>query len=153
MTTETMKISDDLINEIMSTTTILNVKQEVDDEKQKRIELRKTQLKEKLQEMIDIYFNKKDERSIPNAIVKNIKLGNSDIYINFNREHFTNWHTFVKGGYKNAHPKKCVHLFLRYAVEEGYLPKHIHWNIWNNQSFTVVFTLYTKNDVKVNNEV
>ena len=115
--------------------------QPMDPERLKRIELRKQQLKDKFQEMMNKYFDKDDPRSIPNALMKHANLGNENVYINLIRSDFTGWHTFVKGGYKNAHPRKCVHMFLRYAVENDYLPRNVRWNIWNNQSFTVVFNL------------
>jgi len=123
--------------------------QPIDPERLKRIELRKQQLNDKFQEMINKYFDKGDPRSIPNALMKHANLGNENVYINLIRSDFTGWHTFVKGGYKNAHPRKCVHMFLRYAVENDYLPRNVRWNIWNNLSFTVVFNLkrsFQRND-------
>lgn len=132
----TLKIDADVLQNTLEA----NIKEEnVDDERLQRIELRKKQLHDKLEEMIQKYFDKSDDRSIPNAILKHANLGNTSVYINLDRNDFTSWHTFIKGGYKNAHPRKCVHMFLRYAVQNEYLPKHIRWNIWNNSAFTVVF--------------
>ena len=118
----------------------------MDPERLKRIEMRKQQLQDKLKEMTEKYFNKEDPRSIPNALLKHAELGNDNVYINLVRSDFTGWHTFVKGGYKNAHPRKCVHMFLRYAVEQDFLPNNVRWNIWNNQSYTVVFNIRKKDE-------
>ena len=110
-----------------------------DDEiRKQKIQMRVDQLNHKLEEMVAIYFNDDDERSIKNTITRHVQLGHENVYINLKREDFTGWHTFVKGGYRNAHPRKCVHLFLRHAVKHNMLPKTIRWNIWNNQAFTVV---------------
>ena len=118
----------------------------LDTDRLERIEMRKQQLQDKLKEMTEKYFDKDDPRSIPNALLKHAELGNENVYINLVRSDFTGWHTFVKGGYKNAHPRKCVHMFLRYAVEHEFLPKNVRWNIWNNQSFTVVFNIKKKKE-------
>lgn len=114
-----------------------------DDEiRKQKIQMRIAQLNHKLEEMVAKYLNDNDERSIKNTITKHVELGHENVYINLKREDFTGWHTFVKGGYRNAHPRKCVHLFLRHAVKHDMLPKTIRWNIWNNQAFTVVFTFH-----------
>lgn len=125
----------------------------LDTERLERIEMRKQQLQDKLKEMTEKYFDKDDPRSIPNALLKHAELGNENVYINLVRSDFTGWHTFVKGGYKNAHPRKCVHMFLRYAVEHEFLPKNVRWNIWNNQSFTVVFNIKKKREYEHDDEV
>jgi hypothetical protein len=136
--TETLKVSSQELSTALSNKTDTPP---IDQERLKRVELRKQQLQDKLKEMRDKYFNKDDPRSIPNALLKHAELGNENIYINLVRSDFTGWHTFVKGGYKNAHPRKCAHMFLRYAVEYDFLPNNVTWNIWNNQSFTVVFDI------------
>lgn len=114
---------------------------EEEEIRKQRIQLRIQQLNTKLDELTKKYMNDEDEKSIKNTILKHARLGHDKVYINLNRDDFTGWHTFVKGGYKNAHPRKCVHLFLRNAVRNGLIPRMIKWNIWNNQSFTIVFTI------------
>ena len=148
--TETLKVSSQELTTALSNNRYVS---QVDKERLKRVELRKQQLQDKLKEMTEKYFNKEDPRSIPNALLKHAELGNDNVYINLLRSDFTGWHTFVKGGYKNAHPRKCAHMFLRHAVEHDFLPGNVRWNIWNNQSFTVVFNIYkadTEEESKIN---
>ena len=109
-------------------------------ERVERIEDRIKQLNNRLQMLVDKYLNN-DENSIRSSILEHARLGHDKVYINLQREDFVGWHTFVKGGYRNAHPRKCVHLLFRYAQQHGYLPTSISWEVWNNQSFTVVFTI------------
>ena len=123
---------------------------EEEEIRKQRIQLRIQQLNTKLEELTEKYMKETDERSIKNTILKHARLGHDKVYINMNREDFTGWHTFVKGGYKNAHPRKCVHLFLRNAVRRGLLPRTLKWNIWNNQSFTIVFTIQNYRTSKQN---
>jgi len=137
--TDTLKVSSQELTTALSNNRY--VSSPVDEERLKRVELRKQQLQDKLKEMTEKYFNKEDPRSIPNALLKHAELGNENVYINLLRSDFTGWHTFVKGGYKNAHPRKCAHMFLRHAVDHEFLPGNVRWNIWNNQSFTVVFSI------------
>lgn len=110
-----------------------------------RIQVRIEQLNKKLDDLTEKYMNDEDEKSIKNTILKHARLGHDKVYINLDRIDFSGWHTFVKGGYRNAHPRKCAHLFLRNAVRKGLLPKMLKWNIWNNQSFTVLFTIQNFN--------
>ena len=141
--TDTLKVTSQELSTALSNKTNAPP---MDPERLNRIEMRKQQLQDKLKEMTEKYFNKDDPRSIPNALLKHAELGNDNVYINLVRSDFTGWHTFVKGGYKNAHPRKCVHMFLRYAVEHDFLPNNVRWNIWNNQSFTVVFNIRKKEE-------
>ena len=109
-------------------------------ERKQRIETRINQLNEKLEALSQKYLTD-EKNSIRNSIIEHARLGHDKVYINIEREDFVGWHTFVKGGYRNAHPRKCVHLLFRYAQQNGYLPSSISWEVWNNQSFTVVFTI------------
>lgn len=118
-----------------------------------RIQVRVDQLNKKLEELAEKYMNDKDEKSIKNTILKHARLGHDKVYINLDRTDFSGWHTFVKGGYRNAHPRKCAHLFLRNAVHKGLLPKMLKWNIWNNQSFTVLFTIQKPNREQIERTV
>lgn len=118
---------------------------EEEETRRQRIQIRIEQLNKKLDELTEKYMNDEDEKSIKNTILKHARLGHDKVYINLDRSDFSGWHTFVKGGYRNAHPRKCAHLFLRNAVRKGLLPKMLKWNIWNNQSFTVLFTIQTFN--------
>lgn len=138
---ETLKVSSHELSTALSNNIDVSP---ISEERLKRIELRKQQLQDKLKEVTEKYFNKEDPRSIPNALLKHAELGNENVYINLVRSDFTGWHTFVKGGYKNAHPRKCAHMFLRHVVEQGFLPNNVRWTIWNNQSFTVVFDIKNK---------
>lgn len=115
---------------------------ENDKERIDRIESRIKQLNEKLESLVHKYLNV-ESNSIRTSIIEHARLGHDKVYINLERDDFVGWHTFVKGGYKNAHPRKCVHLLFRYAQKHGYLPNSISWEVWNNQSFTVVFTIHT----------
>lgn len=115
---------------------------EGDTDRIDRIENRVKQLNEKLESIACKYLNN-DSNSIRTSIIEHARLGHDKVYINLQRDDFVGWHTFVKGGYKNAHPKKCVHLLFRYAQQHGYLPNSISWEVWNNQSFTVVFTIHS----------
>jgi len=112
-----------------------------DKERTQRIEGRIKQLNDKLQSLVEKYLNN-EPNSIRNSIIEHARLGHDKVYINLQREDFVGWHTFVKGGYRNAHPRKCVHLLFRYAQQHNYLPSTISWEVWNNRSFTVVFTLH-----------
>lgn len=109
-------------------------------ERMERVEGRIQQLNDKLQSLVEKYFSH-DQNSIRKSIIEHARLGHDKVYINLQREDFVGWHTFVKGGYRNAHPRKCVHLLFRYAQQHEYLPASISWEVWNNQSFTVVFTI------------
>lgn len=109
-------------------------------ERKQRIETRVNQLNEKLEILSQKYLTD-EKNSIRNSIIEHARLGHDKVYINLERDDFVGWHTFVKGGYRNAHPRKCVHLLFRYAQQHGYLPSSISWEVWNNQSFTVVFTI------------
>lgn len=109
-------------------------------ERQQRIESRVNQLNEKLEHLANKYLTD-EKNSIRTSIIEHARLGHDKVYINLEREDFVGWHTFVKGGYRNAHPRKCVHLLFRYAQQHGFLPSSISWEVWNNQSFTVVFTI------------
>ena len=109
-------------------------------ERLQRIESRVHQLNAKLEELANKYLTD-EQNSIRNSIIEHARLGHDKVYINLDREDFVGWHTFVKGGYRNAHPRKCVHLLFRYAQQHGFLPSSISWEVWNNQSFTVVFSI------------
>lgn len=122
---------------------------EEEEIRRQRIQVRIDQLNKKLDELTEKYMNDEDEKSIKNTILKHARLGHDKVYINLDRVDFSGWHTFVKGGYRNAHPRKCAHLFLRNAVRKGLLPKMLKWNIWNNQSFTVLFTIQKLNTEQV----
>lgn len=118
----------------------INETSEDDKDRSDRIECRIKQLNEKLELLAHKYLNN-ESNSIRTSIIEHARLGHDKVYINLQRDDFVGWHTFVKGGYKNAHPRKCVHLLFRYAQRHGYLPNSISWEVWNNQSFTVVFTI------------
>ena len=92
----------------------------------------------------DIYFPPRREEHNKNclqsALLKSAKAASRCLYFNFNREHFVGWHNLVDGGYKNAHPTRILHTLLSAAKGQGYIPSNVTWDIWNNASFSVVFS-------------
>lgn len=127
--------------------------------KEMRIEECKKQLNEKLEECVKKYFDDENKFSINSSLdracKKNGHRNEVELYMNFDRQDFVEWNKFVPfkadkyGKNYNARPSTCLHMFLTYSHEQGYLPENISFDVWGNKKFTVKFTISLQDTNKV----
>lgn len=119
--------------------------------KQERVQACIKQFNDKCDSLHEKYFDEKNSFSVPSSLVRACKRGANDkgeieLYMNFERNDFVNWHKFVPfkadeyGKNYNARPSTCLRLYLTRAQEQEYLDKEIKFDVWGNKKFTVKFS-------------
>jgi len=134
--------------------------------KQERIQECIKQFDSKCDSLHEKYFDNQNSYSIPSSLLRACKRGANDkgeidLYMNFDRNDFLNWHKFVPfkadefGKNYNARPSTCLHLYLTRAKKQGYLDDDIKFDVWGNKKFTVHFSFVPKKleDMKLEEDI
>lgn len=126
---------------------------EYDKEKADRVELRKKELHDKMDDLILKYFDENNEYSVNNSLKRAFAKSDEEskeivFYMNFDRQDFLRWSRFVpykadpETGYNmNARATECCNRFLKYSQQKEYLPSNVEFDVWKNKKFTIKFKI------------